>query len=860
MPVNRMQKMSGNGKKSRWWILAAIAVVAVAVVVVAVLLKQPDAQSKPIKKAKDAIELLQSRGGDLGYKNALSELTELHTSTVDGDKYYRLQQNYRGIPVYGRTVVCVTNKRGNVVSVAPNVRDIPGDLVLTPSVTKEQAESGILTYLRTEFPKEHWAECPEFTLNPDSLCIYDLDGPASLVYETTVGNLAMLIDAQSGKVLHVRACIVPDQASFLDSGEEFNALKAEDGNYVLKDEDTGVYMYTAEGRTYWDIGAEKLNIKMPIPLVSEDNIFGNEDDHMTVDRVIRAEAILNTINDIGGFFDEFNRLKALDRVFVVFDDGLGDPDEVNAGGGYGHIREWIDGGSVPDLEDGTDPMAGFVILGNYFSQNIEEHINTLAHEYTHAVTGKYVGWVGNGKGVKNQNGAINEAYSDIFGELYEAYVTGGEPDWVHGHPDPKFVRNLKDPTTNGYPSKLGDAIPENISYTHGASTMISHIACKMAQGDPENPETKIPTKELGELWYRAMLLMNADADFADCRLWIMEAARQMGLSRTQREWIAQAFDDAGIRNTVVSGTRVDVYSIDMKMYEDYDVTVTQTVLDSHWFSADTVVTTFFEVDRFGASFRLNLPKGMYRVTIGNRRDPSQIVHYDVEIVESDGGDQQDVLPVYTDFLGEKVDTVGYSIVRWDRSRLDQNGKSTENYYFDYIVLEGDTPAIKKINDELFAKATEFMNDYETGEELASYGMGNSGYSKARCEVTFNRDGVIGIRIVKDEYTGGNTSHGSFHNFYYSLNTGETATLSEMLGMDETELVLQLRKLAWDALQDQFGVRLFDGVEAMISSMELEDFDYSIKNGQVYLYFSQYSVVDGTFGEVSIPIDLYLDEE
>ena len=130
-------------------------------------------------------------------------------------------------------------------------------------------------------------------------------------------------------------------------------------------------MYTAEGRTYWDIGAEKLNIKMPIPLVSEDNIFGNEDDHMTVDHVIRAEAILNTINDIGGFFDEFNRLKALDRVFVVFDDGLGDPDEVNAGGGYGHIREWIDGGSVPDLEDGTDPMAGFVILGNYFSQNIE---------------------------------------------------------------------------------------------------------------------------------------------------------------------------------------------------------------------------------------------------------------------------------------------------------------------------------------------------------------------------------------------------------------------------------------------------------------------------------------------------------
>lgn len=53
-----------------------------------------------IKNSRQAIAHAKKFGEAYGYKNAFSELTEKDISVVDGDSYYRLQQNYKGIPVY----------------------------------------------------------------------------------------------------------------------------------------------------------------------------------------------------------------------------------------------------------------------------------------------------------------------------------------------------------------------------------------------------------------------------------------------------------------------------------------------------------------------------------------------------------------------------------------------------------------------------------------------------------------------------------------------------------------------------------------------------------------------------------------
>ena len=50
-----------------------------------------------------------AKAKELGYENALNELQGFYTTTVDGETYYRLQQTYQGIPVYGRYVVVVAD-------------------------------------------------------------------------------------------------------------------------------------------------------------------------------------------------------------------------------------------------------------------------------------------------------------------------------------------------------------------------------------------------------------------------------------------------------------------------------------------------------------------------------------------------------------------------------------------------------------------------------------------------------------------------------------------------------------------------------------------------------------------------------
>ena len=153
-----------------------------------------------VRSAEDAIAVLAERAEDLGYANALSELTELHTNTVEGHSYYRLQQNYNGIPVYGRTVVYAADERGELLSVTQNLQDIAEDLSLTPSVSRDQARQGVLAWLSEEYPETTWTECPDFSLDDAVLYIYDMDGAVRLVYEVCFRGFCVLIDAHTGEV------------------------------------------------------------------------------------------------------------------------------------------------------------------------------------------------------------------------------------------------------------------------------------------------------------------------------------------------------------------------------------------------------------------------------------------------------------------------------------------------------------------------------------------------------------------------------------------------------------------------------------------------------------------------------------
>ena len=107
----------------------------------------PEPPAQLVRSSGEAIEFLKSKGEGLGYENALSELTEIHSVTVSGDSYYRLQQNYRGIPVYGRTVVYAADENGSQLLVTQNIQDIPSGLDLNPTARLEDMQYALLEYL-----------------------------------------------------------------------------------------------------------------------------------------------------------------------------------------------------------------------------------------------------------------------------------------------------------------------------------------------------------------------------------------------------------------------------------------------------------------------------------------------------------------------------------------------------------------------------------------------------------------------------------------------------------------------------------------------------------------------------------------
>ena len=74
-----------------------------------------------------------------------------------------------------------------------------------------------------------------------------------------------------------------------------------------------------------------------------------------------------------------------------------------------------------------NPSLGLMLFGDGLP--FARALHVVGHELTHAVTTNSADLV-----YQNQSGALNEAFSDIFGEMVEAR-TKGTPDWLKGGSD-----------------------------------------------------------------------------------------------------------------------------------------------------------------------------------------------------------------------------------------------------------------------------------------------------------------------------------------------------------------------------------------------------------------------------------------
>lgn len=583
-----------------------------------------------VADAEDAIVQLADIQTEFGYENALSELTEQSTITIDGDNYYRLQQNYQGIPIYGRTVVCVTDAKGNISSLTGNVADITSDIKLTPTIDTTQAETSICAFYTDEYGYE-----PD-EIKIDSLLAKDLyifiendTAEVHLAYCVYFDAYEFIIDAHNGQILSACLTLNEDSAETAegciesDRSQKFPVEKYGEYNYIMYDSSRKLRVYTLD---YQPSGnGTKIAHNLATLVESDDVIFGNTKEEKRLEQE-KGAALYQKAIFIHDYFDKLNFTPKVDGVYLYYNDGF--CEGKNALGGVLEINK---------------NLTGVVAMGSE-----KNAIDVVAHEYTHYVSRNVVNWMDG-----DETGAINEAVSDLFGELLESEDNSAnrqekvDPDWVHGD------RNMIDPSENSYPEKASDRNKSGQDFSHGYSTVITHAAYLMWNGIDGTEAKKISTDDLAKLWYRAMLMMPSDCDFFTCRKVVELAATSMRLTTKQIKCVSQAFDEVGITaeiadsepatyNISTDGT-LCVYGGDKKPYDNYTLVIEEKKPFGDLRNSGMKRT--ISVDSAEA-YKIELNEGQYVLTITDNINQNATKTFTVKVSK---GEKNKKIEIYTIF-------------------------------------------------------------------------------------------------------------------------------------------------------------------------------------------------------------------
>lgn len=617
------------------------------------------------KSAKSAVAPITEA---LGINDIEKELKVVRADSVDGDTFYRMQQYYNDIPVYGRDVVLTADDDGTVVEITSNTLKIKDNLQTTSADKPSIDQNAFETTVKSYFTDSEQFDVDEFIISKvtdDDLVWYSFDnqGLNTLAYCKTIifltdGSLRryeIIYNPEKNEIVSANETLNWAGNSVEVKGKEKDARATgwlENNTYSLYNDEYKISVFD-----FSEFDINQFRDKDPksnfheynIPVVSsEDNSF--EDNYIY---------FLSTLSSIAGYYKDLE-----DDGFSTFHIALnGHPESDNAAGG----SEWV-----------NDKCYGIILFGKEVHGN---DIDTIGHEYTHAVSRKIVKWFD-----QAQSGSVNEAVSDIFGCLIEKKLKKlKNPDWkidMDHLKKNKVVRNIIDPSeTNNKSVWNRETFTKDEKYTY--STVISHAAYLMNNGINGNKEKKIDDELLAKIWYKALYLLHPDATFMQCADAVYDAAKMSNLSAKQLVCIQEAFDQAGLpvkrtlSETAQKGTVV--YALDAygKRYQNYHVSIKETFSGKNVAEADVI-------DADG--YKLDLDEGTYIITVSDN------------------------------MKGGSDNTYSYAvgIIPALRSNHNSHIDILTDYFFDY-----ETPLNDKLNDLISEYGVASTETYTANENVIS---------------------------------------------------------------------------------------------------------------------------------------------
>ena len=469
-----------------------------------------DVKITDFQTAKESIEDVKE---EIKIKSVSDELEETQNNSNETFNTYNFKQVYNGLEVIDGDLLVYADKEGNAKGIINKYKEI-SELNTTPKNTQESLKEVVKSEIKKTYENE-------VEIKDGKLVIYPIEDKYILAYkyELDLGlddvNTIIYVSDETKEILNIVNPIygVENYSEFL-----------KDGIYILEDTSRNIKIQKA------------LNPTIDEKTEFQEYTWSNSTDAENEENQLAIKAV-KTIQQIYDYYKEKYNWLSVD--------------------GKGNVRitiitgaNKVDSGDeiINDFETNAAFIKpNYIILGskNIYNDNIE----ILGHEYNHGVFYYTVG-----KCEKNtlQTNALHEAYADIMGMCIETYYNKNENlDWYINSNLGRDIKNSNVKYTDlpQFGGKVGEWIYSMFNKEeHYYSLVISKAAYLMSDA--------LTLKEFEELWYKSMSLLPDNPNFYDCVYAVLTTARAIGLTDSQIQKIADAFDKVGLTATDTLNTHI----------------------------------------------------------------------------------------------------------------------------------------------------------------------------------------------------------------------------------------------------------------------------------------------------------------
>jgi len=391
----------------------------------------PGASGPGILPADRAKAIMRAYGPQFGVSNPDADLSLTRTTSANGRANLRFQQTYKNVPVMGGDFALQMTDDGGLIALSGEAS--PGlTLSATPTITSDQASVAALTVTAQTYN----VGADQLVASAPALWIFDerlltpSDRPAELVWRLTVTGKnfepiveEVLVNASTGEiVLHFsKIDSYASRVNAAPSGAPASAARPPES----REEALGapiLRVFTANNTT--TLPGTLLCNQGQITSIN-DCTDGSDPDADTAGYYARQTYDF--------FASRFNR-DSIDNA------GMTLKSVVHYGNNYGNAF-W----------NGT-----YMVYGDFYGFANADDV--IAHELTHGVTEHESNLI-----YAYESGAINESYSDVFGEFVDQTDGAGDDSsgvkWLMGEDVTGLgaLRDMQDPTTFGHPDRMGSA-------------------------------------------------------------------------------------------------------------------------------------------------------------------------------------------------------------------------------------------------------------------------------------------------------------------------------------------------------------------------------------------------------------------